>query len=795
MVVLESLEIVIDGRRARIGAQQFSEAARQITTEANRAGRNSETLGRKMRQAGRDGQAASRGVGDFVRKLRRFAGLVVGGVVTRGLINLSDGYTQLQNRLRLVTDSQTELLALQTRLGAISADTRTDLQANADLYLRLFNATRDLGTSQEDLLGLVTTLNQAFRIQGGTTQEVAAVLTQLGQGLASGQLAGDELRSVLEGSTAVARALADELGVGVGELRDLGAEGKITAQVVIDALGGAADSIEQDFARTNATIGESFSSLTSQVGRFIGTLEALDGTSIATIIEGLADVLDRESASRERAQAARATDRQQLEQLLRSEQELARIRSLGPASSGEEASKRIEREFLLVQQQRSALLGSITGLESAFEQNPRARPGRADPARSFDRGRLLLETLGFSGAAGGDIQLFELEPLLRSEFRRVDAIYSRLLEEFVDENTERVQSAAGREEFREEFNEFFRAPIRSAVDGLDGVVDEALDSARDSIRELDKGIEAIVRENDRGRRAAERILGRIQGRTAVNEAGGADSREGSIVAEQNRLADAVGRGSKIYREYAAQIASAQGALFDSKGTQEEVTKTTDELAFSYERLSEAQIRAENFGFDIAGALTDPLRDLPSLFDDLAGAAERAFSRISQAAFDAVVVDPLATAIQAFASSAFSGLFQSGPSTPGAAGAAAGGGIAGTVAGAAADGAFAGPTTTSGFRAFALGGIVGPRVVSEPTVVGLGAGGRMGAGLVGEAGDEIIAPAERGTDGRLGLNVRGLGGNSAPPVQNFHFYGVNDARGVRRAVRHMREDARITSNRG
>ena len=794
MVVLESLEIVIDGRRARIGAQQFAEAARQITTEAQRAGRASEDVGRRMRGAGRDGQAASRGVGQFVSRLRTFAGLVVGGVVTRGLINLSDGYTQLQNRLRLVTESQTELLQLQTRLGSISADTRTDLQANADLYLRLFNATRDLGTSQEELLQLVTTLNQAFRIQGGTTQEVAAVLTQLGQGLASGRLSGDELRSVLEGSTAIARALADELGVGVGALRDLGAEGRITAQVVLDALGGAADDINEKFARTNATIGESFASLTSQVGRFIGTLEALDGTDVASIISGLASVLDREASARERAQAARATEAESLERLLRSEQELARLRSLGPAASPEQAAERFDTQFGLIQQQRSALLRAINELDDLAAQAPRARPGRADPARSFDRGRLLLETLGFTGAAGGDITLGELVPILEAEFRRVDAIYTSLFDDFVNGTSETVRRAAENQDSRQAFEDFFRNPIQAAVGNLDDVIRDGLETARDKIRELDRGITEIVAENDRGERAAQRILDRIRGRTAVNEAGGSDSRQGSIIAEQNRLAEAVDRGSDTFRKYADQIAVAQGALFDSQRTQEVATQATDGLTFAYERLSEAQIRAENFGFDIAGALTDPLRDLPSLFDDLAGAAERAFSRISQAAFDAVVVDPLATAIQAFASSAFSGLFNSGPSTPGGAGAAAGGGIAGTVAGAAANGAFVGPTTTSGLQPFALGGIVGPRTVSRPTMVGLGAGGRMGLGLVGEAGDEIIAPAERGTDGRLGLNVRGLGG-SGEVSQTFNFYGVTDARGVRRAVRHMREDARIASNQG
>lgn len=228
------------------------------------------------------------------RFLRNVFATVGAGVLARQLLTIADSFTQLQNRLRVVTDSQAELNGVFNELFNISERTRSSLQGTTELYSRLAISANELGTSQSQLLQFTESLNQAIILSGASAQEANAGLIQLSQGLASGTLRGDELRSVLEQLPAVADVIARGLGVTRGELRALGAEGRITANQIIDAFAEAREELNDRFARTIPTVAQSFTVLNNSIIRFIGETDtAFEITrNFSRIILTLSDNID-----------------------------------------------------------------------------------------------------------------------------------------------------------------------------------------------------------------------------------------------------------------------------------------------------------------------------------------------------------------------------------------------------------------------------------------------------------------------------------------------------------------------
>ena len=223
------------------------------------------------------------GAVDFLRSALLAIG--TGGVVAV-LGRLTNQFTQLQNRLRTVTTSTAELNVVSDELFAISQRTRSSFQSNAELFARLGQATRELGVSQQELLDFTESLNQAITISGASSIEAQAGIIQLSQGLASGALRGDELRSVLEQLPAVADVIAQSLGVTRGELRDLGTQGRITADIVLDAFVDAREELAERFNQTVLTLPQSFQVLENAAVRAFGELDAGLG-----ITRGLAEAV------------------------------------------------------------------------------------------------------------------------------------------------------------------------------------------------------------------------------------------------------------------------------------------------------------------------------------------------------------------------------------------------------------------------------------------------------------------------------------------------------------------------
>lgn len=208
---------------------------------------------------------------------RAFAFLTVGFAI-KEIVNFADSLTDLQNRLRLLVPEQQQLVKTTRDLLGVANSTRTAFEGTVILYQRLGLATRELGVDNGDLLGIVKSINQALILSGASAKEANNGLIQLSQGIAANRLGGDELRSTLEQLPAVADVIAKELGITRGELRTLGAEGKITGEVIIEAFRNAKDELEQNFAKTVPTLSQSFTVLRNNLTVFFGELN--EGTGL-----------------------------------------------------------------------------------------------------------------------------------------------------------------------------------------------------------------------------------------------------------------------------------------------------------------------------------------------------------------------------------------------------------------------------------------------------------------------------------------------------------------------------------
>lgn len=211
------------------------------------------------------------------RTFQRLFNFAIFSLAAGNILRLVDSFTQIQNRIRVVTEGTRELNRVTEQLRQISNRTRADFRSTAELYTRTAIATRELGLSQGQTLRFTESLNQAIIVSGASAREAQAGLIQLSQGLASGVLRGDELRSVLEQLPVVADVIAQELGVTRGALRDLGRDGAITSRVIIQGFRRAREEINQEFLRTIPTISQSFQVLSNQVVAFFGALDTNTG--------------------------------------------------------------------------------------------------------------------------------------------------------------------------------------------------------------------------------------------------------------------------------------------------------------------------------------------------------------------------------------------------------------------------------------------------------------------------------------------------------------------------------------
>jgi tape measure domain-containing protein len=210
-----------------------------------------DALGNAAEKAGKKAETAQK---NFLTFDRVIAALGISKVVST-FVELSDTYTNMQNKLATVTNGQADLAYVTQQLSGIAEETRMPMSDLVAIYQRTQRATEGLGKSQAETFQFAENLSKAIKLSGATTAEASSAIIQLSQAMSLGKLKGQDLNSILSFSPVVAKLIADKMGVATKELKALGSEGKITTEIVFDAIKDAAEKVDAPFAKMSKTIG------------------------------------------------------------------------------------------------------------------------------------------------------------------------------------------------------------------------------------------------------------------------------------------------------------------------------------------------------------------------------------------------------------------------------------------------------------------------------------------------------------------------------------------------------------
>ena len=202
--------------------------------------------------AGKMTQTNSRGT-SLLGTIRNLAGTFLGMQSVRWLVNTSDQLTSINARLRLMTGSAEAAAAAQEEIYQAAMRSRGAYADMADFVSQLGTVAGNSFTGTDELVAFAEQIQKQMAISGASGASAQAALVQLTQGLASGTLRGEELNSVLEQTPMIAQTIAEYMGVTTGEMRELASEGKVTAEVVKNAMLGAAEETNAQFEQMPMT--------------------------------------------------------------------------------------------------------------------------------------------------------------------------------------------------------------------------------------------------------------------------------------------------------------------------------------------------------------------------------------------------------------------------------------------------------------------------------------------------------------------------------------------------------------
>lgn len=176
--------------------------------------------------------------------------------IVHDIVDLTDAYGSFENKLRVVVPTQERLKIATADLVKIATDSRTPLEETGILFSRITQATAALGKTQTQVTQFTGTMTKAIQVSGATSTESKNAIVQLSQGMALGTLRGQDLKSVLEFLPYVSQLIADKMGVAVGQLKALGAQGKITTDTVFEGIIESTAKVEEKFAKLRPRVSE-----------------------------------------------------------------------------------------------------------------------------------------------------------------------------------------------------------------------------------------------------------------------------------------------------------------------------------------------------------------------------------------------------------------------------------------------------------------------------------------------------------------------------------------------------------
>jgi tape measure domain-containing protein len=214
------------------------------------------------------------------------AGLALGATAVN-LIKMADAMSLMDARLKLATGSGVDFAKAQADIYRIAQQSNVGLAETASLYTKLHEPVKRLGGGVNETSKIVEAFSASLRVGGASAQEAASATLQFGQAMGSGKLQGDEFRAIAEASPRFMKAMAEGMGVPIETLKKLGTEGKLTADIIGNALPKSLEQLRAEMKLLPDTVGGAMTRLANDFKIAVNDLNKSSGTTL-----GLAGGID-----------------------------------------------------------------------------------------------------------------------------------------------------------------------------------------------------------------------------------------------------------------------------------------------------------------------------------------------------------------------------------------------------------------------------------------------------------------------------------------------------------------------
>ncbi len=618
-------------------------------------------------------------------------GLAVGaalGVITVGLGAVSAAgqrVAAIEGPLRVAAGSATATQQAMTALAKSAFELGAPLSAGAEMFGRMARASGDLGATRTQIMQLTDTVQKLGMAGGASATEVANGTTQLGQALASGRLQGDELRSILESMPTLAKAIADGLGVSVGQLREMGTAGQLTSERVFGAILSQTDAANRAFAQLPDTVerasqraSDAWDLFLSRIDKAIGLNEKLAAV-INQIARGINAITPDPAAPNV---AALEAERNRLlnsrnqggllgewfaskdaARLLEVERQLAQIESdrLALAAEGagirQQAFKREYEAMQLIARTGNEITGEYERQTAMLQKSEAVQKASAEA----EKARLAVLKEAGVGGYGDFAKLSVSDPAKAAQL-------GAEMDRAADAAERFVRAQIGAEEAKKRATETAREQAKIEKESWDLVVKQAAeyDKAR---TDAEKRGRAIIEAEAKKNVEIEKGIVKLENEAALSAASTAERRAQSAILEaQSRLYD--DHGNKIRDLTAAERARITAAV-QLRETNEAQVRALEEQQRATDQMID---RVVDYGGDrFADFMGKNRRNWREMLDDMGSTAIAMFAKM---AFEAAARPMVMHVV-----GAFSGLFGSdaggSAAAPGRAAAAASGASGGS----------------------------------------------------------------------------------------------------------------------
>jgi|GEM_PF-5989849 len=269
----------------------------RAATDLNGVADSVKRVGNESKNASDQMASGTSAIAEQLERMQKFAlGFIAFEKLTEyasKTIELADSWTNLNAKMVLATGNAAAAKEVTAQLFDVAQNLRVPLDETAKLFGRLVPALKEFGGGTNEAMRLTQELSMSLKLSGATTAEAGAAMLQFSQAMSAGALRGEEFNSMADAAPRFLKALSDGMGVSRGALKSLAEQGKLTTDVVYDALSKQLPVLKDEFGKLPLTVGDAWTKMGNAAMKAVGETDTAAGGThhLALALEAVANNL------------------------------------------------------------------------------------------------------------------------------------------------------------------------------------------------------------------------------------------------------------------------------------------------------------------------------------------------------------------------------------------------------------------------------------------------------------------------------------------------------------------------